>query len=47
MHKFMKMFKQSPTEKNEEFKMGDPEAFDYTDNMANDEQLSGLDNGEK
>ena len=36
----------SPT-MGEETKMGDPEAFNYTENMAKDEQLSGLDNGEK
>jgi hypothetical protein len=28
-------------------KHGDPEAFSYTENMAEDVQLSGLDNGEK
>ena len=41
------MFNKSSSPIDEEIKMGDPEAFNYTDNMANDEQLSGLDNGEK
>ena len=47
MQKFMKIFTKTASPLAEEIKMGDPEAFNYTENMANDEQLSGLDNGEK